>query len=481
MPLTQIQFESDFEPHSVIGEWWKHYGMGGGTKLPHPLVSTECSPCGGYEDDLWVNLELWRKPDSKQTIGRLSARSEPFGSAAVTAVLQRVADSLQPKPGRPLPASALAEDSFTWVGGWDWTTEDSDPGHWGMAKLDDILATAPRGLCASDGTLICDASKTCRFGIVDAAHRAIYFGYDFLGLNADALEIEVIAGCGSMPIDAISGVHVLKKRTEVYSAAISADGAELAILEYSSKTEYGRGYISLIDTVTGVEHALTWFEHASGSEQISFSPDDRWLLVPRSGNDYGALIIDAATGAQHSFDTLNHATCWWVRDGRLGLLCIGTGSEATGDYDPYRVTFFDLTSGDTSFVVQIEPPNDSHGLPYRSLWTAEPHADGRILLSMPVPPANENYQIHTVLGMFDLDTGHLAPVMEPFADSTKYILRKQTSWHWNSPLSLRPTMPCTLLEEGLTTVDVSVWPEPDEYEYGAVIRVDMNSPFMSGR
>jgi len=476
MSIVQLPFESRFEPPSVIGQWWKHYGMGGGTKLPNPLAATEVSTCGGYEDDLWVNLELWSKPDSKETIGRLSAQSEPFGETQVRSVLRRVIDSLQPPPGRQPSQIAFAPDSFTWIGGWDWTTENSDPGHWGMTKLDEILATAPRGLCAADGTLICDGSKTAKFGFVHAPSRAVFLGYDYLGLNPDALEIKIIEGCGSVPLTSIPGVRVLKSRTNVYSAAATTDGMTLACIEYSNSIEFGRGYISLIDAETGEARKLTWFGHASGGEQIAFSPDDRWLLIPRTGRDYGALIIDVMTGAQRSFDDINHASCWWVRDGRLGLLSIGSGAYDTDEFDPYMVSFFDLTSGETKPVAKITPPGFTLEPLYRSLWTAEPHADGRVLLDMCIPPANEHYFAHRTLVILDLATGSLQQVIEPFADPTKYIVRQQKNWHWNSPLGFTATEHPALLDQGLFQIDMSLWPDFKD-EYGAVIRVSFDSPF----
>jgi len=483
MTLVQLQFDSKLQPPSVIGQWWKNYGMGAGMKLPNPLAATEGSTCGGYESNLWVNLELWGKPDSKETIARLSAQTEPFGDAQARAILETVVAKLQPPPPKPLPVLALDPNSFTWVGGWDWTTEHSDPGQWGTQKIDEVLATAPRGFCAGDGSLIADATKTIDFGFIDSARGVAYLGYSFLGMNRDEHEVEVVEGCGSVPLSSIPGVRVLKNST-VTVANISSDGTTLAVLEEGGAKEYAPGdygsdgYISLIDVATGNCRRLGCVDHAGGS-QISFSPDDRWILVPCAYSRAGALVMDARSGHYRFFPTINKASCWWVRDGRLGLLSFGQGDE---DIDPYTVTFFDLTTGETEVVVTLHDDRGSLQDTFESYYRAEPFGDGHVLLSRWLPSVRPGYNADgPYLGIADLTTGDVRGVVEPYADPDHYIERKQKNWHWNSPLTLAFTEEPTLLAEGLQAPSTSDWPEVDEYDYGALLQVSLDSPLFTGQ
>ena len=483
MTLIQLQFDTKLEPSSVIGQWWKNYGMNGGIKLPNPLAVKEASTCGGYESNLWVNLELWGKPDSKETIARLSAQSDPFGDAQTRAILQTVVSKLQPPPPKPLPASALDPDSFTWVGSWDWTTEHSDPGNWGTQKIDEVLATAPRGFCAGDGSLIADATKTIDFGFIDSPRGVAYLSSSFLGMNRDAHEVEVVEGCGSVPLSSIPGVRILKNST-VTVANISSDGTTLAVLEEGGAKEYAPGdygsdgYISLIDVATGGCRRLGCVDHAGGS-QISFSPDDRWILVPCAYSKTGSLVMDARSGHYRFFPQINRASCWWVLNGHLGLLSFGQNEPQT---DPYTVTFFDLTTGESQLVVRLHDDRGPFNDVLESYWQAEPHSDGRILLRRWLPPTRAgNNGDGPYLGIADLTTGLVHGVVEPYAEPDHYIERKQKNWHWNSPLALAVTEEPTLLTEGLQAPNTSDWPEVDEYDYGALLQVSLDSPLFTGQ
>ena len=448
---------------------------------PFPGDDAEAYLC--VEGDVVVNVEYWgvRQHDCTTTTARLTAEAGLLNKGHVNIILDNLASYISRPEGAGASAAALAPDSFTWIGSWDWTTDESDPGHWGMRKLDEILQTCPRGLCAADGTLIAPGTTACQVALLDGPRRMAYMAYDYMGMTSNALEGEFVKDCGRVPLTDVSGMKALKTSTEVYAAGISPDGRSLAIIQYSNTIEFGRGYVSVIDVSSGAERKLAWFTHASGGEQISFSPDGRWILVPRGSRDAGALIIDAASGAGKSFNELNMATCWWVVDGHLGLLCFGHGSSTDADFDPYDVTFFDLTTGQQSAVVRIVPPSFTLAPSYRSYWRAEPRADGRVLLAMDVPPLpGVPYQAHIVIGMLNLHTGVVTQLVQPYADPDGYILRKPKSWHWNAPLDMRVTAEPALLTDGLSRADMTAWPAFDD-QYGAVIQVGFDSPFFTGK
>ena len=471
------------------GDAWKAYHEQSGewplgmlfNQSPLPPDGAEAYVC--LEDGVTINLEFWgiRRNGTDSTFVRLTAEAGMFNKAHVNAVLDSVISYISQPQGQGVSTAAFATDAFTWIGDWDWTTEQSDPGHWGIQKLNEVLATSPRGLCAFDGTLMSPGSGVCKFAFLDTPHRTAYLGYDYLGMTPDTLEWEFVQGCGKVPLTDVSGMQALKTSTEVYSAGISPDGRNLAIIQYSNSIEFGCGYISIIDVNSRTERKLTWFDHASGGEQISYSPDNKWLLVPRTHDDAGALIIDAATGASRSFNDLNRATCWWVIGGHLGLLSFGRGSYRDADFDPCDVSFFDLTTGQMSSVVRIVPPEFTLDPLYRYYWQPEPRADGNILLSMMVPPiANDQYNAHTVIGMLDLHTGVVRQITQAFADPDGYIMRKPKNWHWNSPLDMTVAAPPSLLDGTLSRVDIAAWPAFSD-EYGAVLKVSFDSPFFTGQ
>jgi hypothetical protein len=341
-----------------------------------------------------------------------------------------------------------------------------------MARTNEVLATVPNGLCASDGSLIGDGTKNAKWGFIDSLRRVVYLGCEYVPKDSGEVQLEIIDGTGSVPVSEISGVSVVRNANNAYSAALSSEGDTIATIDY----HYGKGYVSLIDVTDGQTHGLTWFENASGGEDIAFSPDDKWLLVPATRS--GALIINLETGQHKSLASLNHATCWWVQEGHLGLLSIGRGAFNGPDADPYTVTFHNLSTGLDSIVVRITPPN--FDTKYPALWHAEPHAAGVVLVGMWTPDTlrpDADYGYFN-LARLNLHTGELTPVVDVFADPDHGVYRKQGKWKWNSPLDLAVTAPATTLDQGFTKVDMSVWPALED-EYGAILRVDFGSPLLT--
>ena len=479
MGILQLRFESQLEPATVLLAWWTKMGMDHGMALPDPLGVGQTSTAGGYQDNLWVNLELWSNPGASTTVARLSARSEPFGDAQVRGTLEDLVGALQAPPPRQVPPGAFDPDSFTWVGGWDWTTEDGAPRSWGMARTEEILATAPRGLCASDGSLIADATAGCKWGFIDALRHVAFLGFDHLRQDEGVYTLHLAEGRAPVPITSVPGVRVLKSETEPYSGAISPDGRNLALVEYNGLHGQGHSFISLIDTASCAERRLTWFAGASGGERIEFSPDGDWILVVRTGRGDGAIVVYVATGAQRAFTDITGTPCWWVHDGHLGLLELGRGVPDDPAFDPFKVTFHDFTTGGTVDYPRLKTPTFGLDRRWESVYFAAPHADGRVLVSRFVPPPNDQYSATSNLALFDLHTGVFSQVVEPFADPEGHVRRDQRHWVWNSSLALHVTEPPTALQSGFQSVDMTTWPEMEE-RYGAVLRVDLDSPFFTG-
>jgi hypothetical protein len=467
MTTIQCHFTSEFTPPKVIQEWWSSVGMARGLRLPQPLVSGEASTCGGYKDNLWLNLELWRNPATDTTICRLSAESSPFEKATVVQTLQAVAKSLQPPPTQAASEKAFASDSFTWMGGWDWT-DDSAPNHWTGSQINAALTKAPNGLCASDGSSMGDGTKQAKWGFVDAARRVVYLGFEYISKTDDEIELVLAEGTNAVPISTVPGVSVLRNRTSAYSACLSSDGRLIAQIEYLG----GNGYISLVSTADGSSRPLAWFEHAFGGEGISFSPDDSWLLVP---SYRGALVTNTETGSHKRLPEIAHSPCWWVREGHLGLLTIGRGNAKEPGYDPFVVDFHDFTTGSTEEVVRIVPP-DRVSSRSPGIWGAVPSAQGTLLMNRLVPDSVNMDDEHLILTMLDLNTGILTPVIDIFVEPEHKIRRKQDKWCWNSPIPDTITAPASMLLNGVTQAETSDWPEFEEDKYGAILRVEFGSP-----
>lgn len=265
----------------------------------------------------------------------------------------------------------------------------------------------------------------------------------------------------------------MKSSLDAYSAGLSTDGSMLATIGY----RFGTGWVSLTDLRTGQEHRLSRFDDAFGNEQACFSPDNRWLLIPRSSR--GPVIIEVATGATLTIGELDRATCWWVHQGHLGLLSFGYGHERDPDCEPDAVVFNDLTTGDRRLATRIRPQMP---LAFPDVWNAEPHADGRILLASNVPSTSPNYRAHMALTMLDLRSGTLSQVQSTYADPDHAVLRNQEKRSWNSPFQVPIATPPTVLANGFAPVDLSGWPADDEDSaFGAIVRVDFDSPFLTGQ
>lgn len=478
MSIIQLTFESGFEPPHVITTWWTKVSTQSGLSMPNPLSTGECSTCGGYWDNLWVNLELWEKPNAGTTVARLSARAEPFSETQVRRTLQELIRELQPPPPRMTPAEAFRPDSFTYMANWEWTTEDENALGRTSARLAAIIDATPRGLCGADGTLLADASAGCKWGFIDAPRRAAYLDYPGPPNIDGVYTLRLTEGCVPVPISSVPGTKIVKTKTEPYSAAVSPDGRMLGLLEYNAALGYGRSYLSLVDIATASERRLSWFAGASGGEQISFSPDGRWILIG-SRSHGGPIIVDVATGAQCELPDITNTNCWWVGNGHLGLLEFGTGNWDSPEFDPSRVIFHDLATGGTADLPRLRTPVYGMERRWEVVSLAVAHADGRVLLQHYGLPPNDNYTVSARLSVVDLRTGEFSLVMEPFADPDRFIRRDLSNWSWNSPLALEVTARSALIEQGLGQVDTSAWPTSED-RYGAVLRVEMDSPFFTG-
>lgn len=251
-----------------------------------------------------------------------------------------------------------------------------------------------------------------------------------------------------------------------FSIGISPDGTQLAVLEYGQ----GKGLVSVVDTATGQTQRLTWFEGAGGGEQVLFSPDGRWLLIPSPRGGYTALlIVSVATGQRLELNVTNRALCWWVLNGRLGVLQFGRGKPGSPSYDPYAVDFYDLTTDETVEITRVKPPCE---MPedQRYLFQPEANNDGEVLLEYWIPPAYPgHYKVHPVLGILDLATGNLQQIAEPFVEPQRLLRRRFKGWHWNTPLSLPITHRPAMLEAAMRDPLSDGWPRVDDY--GGIIQV----------
>lgn len=424
-------------------------------------------------DNLWLNLELWRHPESDTSICRLSAESSPFQKEEVVDFLQTVARSLQPPPMQLPPESAFAGDSFTWIGGWDWV-DDGAPDHWTMAQSDEARDKLPNGLCAADGSSLGIGTERAKWGFVDAPRRVVYLGYEYIPKTDNEIQVDVIEGTKAVPISTVPGVRVVRNRTSAYSACLSSDGRLIAQIEHLR----GNGYISLVSTEDGSARPLASFEHASGGEEISFSPDDKWLLVP---SYRGARIINTETGSIKVLTEIFHSSsCWWINEGHLGLLTIGRGKANEPDYDPFVVDFHNFVTGSTGEVVRIIPPEQISSRS-SAIWGAIPSGQGTLLVNMLMPDSVNPEEAYPSLRLLDLQTGVLKPVVDIFVEPEHKIRRKQDKWSWNSPLPNTMTEPVTMLSDGFTEINTTDWPEFDEDIYGAILCAEFESPFLQVR
>jgi hypothetical protein len=229
-----------------------------------------------------------------------------------------------------------------------------------------------------------------------------------------------------------------------------------------------------VNTADGSARQLSWFENYSGGEHISFSPDDKWLLV---STYRGAVVIDTETGSNKRFSELHHASSWWIRNGHLGLLTIGRGNANASRYDPYVVDFHDFMTGSTAEVVRIIPPErgSSQSL---GIWRAVPSAQGALLVTMLIPDSVNTEKSYHTLTLLDLYTGALTPVVDIFVEPEHKLRRKQDNWSWNSPIPNTIIAPATMLLEGFTQVSTSDWPEFEEARFGAILCIEFGSPLL---
>jgi hypothetical protein len=236
----------------------------------------------------------------------------------------------------------------------------------------------------------------------------------------------------------------------------------------------GNGYISLVSTADGSTRRLAWFEKAGGGENISFSPDDTWLLVP---SYRGTLVINTETGSSTRLTGIFHSSCWWVSEGHLGLLTIGRGNANESSYDPFVVDFHDFTTGSTVEVVRIVPP-DWVSSQYQGIWDVVSGSQATLLGCMRVQDSVNPDDSNLCLTSLDLRTGVLAPVVDIFVEPEHKIRRKQGKWSWNAPMPNTITAPATMLLDGFAQANTSDWPEFEDDKYGAILRVQFGSPLL---
>ncbi|MDR1013966.1 MAG: hypothetical protein LBL86_03190 [Coriobacteriales bacterium] len=471
-PITQLCFESSYEPHVVLTKWWEAFGFGQGLELPDAQGDGGASTGGGYEGDLWINMEVWNEDDSKGSIVRLSVRPEPFGEVSVRNTLQQLIEKMRPPMRRSLSPIALAADSFTWIGGHDWVDDEVPQNKWTIAQVNEAIAHAPSGLIAADGTLIGDGSKNCSLGFIDAPRRTAYFVYGYLGLNRDEPSIEIIDGCGRVPISSIQGIRLMAHGICPYCVNISTDGKALAMIEYCDD----RGYISLIDVASEDIRRLASFDHAYGDERIAFSPDNRWLLLPRTHHGHGATIIEVQTGAHRVFDVCGSGVCWWVNDGSLGLLSFGRLNADTNEYDPYQAVFLDFATGKSEALVKLSVSDDMMFRSYGGVRDSEPSCDKRCLVGMNLPSVRQDYDVDGAAMIIDIQTGEVSLTIDRIADPDRQVFRKQSHWHWNSPYNLVIVKEPLVLKNGFTPADTSEWHQCEK-ELGGILCIDFDSPF----
>lgn len=472
--LSQFVFVSRWEPHVVLAKWWGHFGMRKGHALANPPVPGQIHTGIGLVRGIEYNFELWADPRSAGSVARIStSASSPLG-VDIPKVVESIISRLRPPARRAVPAGALSPQSYSWIGSYTWAGDLGRPAHWDGNKVDEVLSTVASGMYAQDGARISDLTHYATWGLIDGDRRAMYLLLPGPWRDDREIEFEVDEGCGEVPASTIDGLQVIRRLRDPFACDISSDGRLLATVELSS----GRGYVTLYDLENGTERRLTWVKDMYSGGRVWFSPDNRWLLISRVSRELGPVVIDVETGGQRAFDSIQVYTCWWVHQGHLGLLCIGDRRVDSSDTDPRRVMFFDLTSGEYSEVVRIRASTGVLTSPFPWLTEPAPHADGRILVRGLVPSISSHYPMIPTLCLLDLQSGSVVRVVEPFADDEGYVVRKQSQWHWNSPLKLEVSIAPAILEGDVAPADSGDWPA--SMDSHTLIRVDFSSPTLLG-
>ena len=279
----------------------------------------------------------------------------------------------------------------------------------------------------------------------------------------------------------VPGVRQIRGGDNCLSMSVSPDGRSLATLDYFAQT----GYLAVIDVASGKQRPLCQVQHVSGGEHVTFSPDGRWILIPRTFVDVGPTIVAVDSGCSVCLHHLaGHSSCWWVNEGHLGLLSFGSGDFRTAGYDPLRILFFDLTTLETTDFLRAQVP-DSPILPLsrQGISNPEPRSDGTVLIGTffgPPSEYQENNGSRSRVSILDLSTGQIQLLFPAFVDAEETVERSHSLWSWNSPLDARITSEvCADLLHDALPPNTDTWPDfADECSY--ILQVSFDSPFITG-
>lgn len=208
---------------------------------------------------------------------------------------------------------------------------------------------------------------------------------------------------------------------DVASLALSQDGRLIGLAE----TFGGSTGAAFVVDPTGERVPLGTLD-LSGVEQISFSADGRYLLVPRFQNP---VLIEVATGSAISLPVTGDLA-WWPAYGASTILWLDQR-----DYGHAVICAYDVA---TDTIEQVRPVvyPDAPGLEpsrHRLNHPTVNDTGDKVLCGtyFGVDPAvQEERGSRERVSILDLNTGRVAPLVDPFVNGDRRLEREHSAYRW---------------------------------------------------
>ena len=212
----------------------------------------------------------------------------------------------------------------------------------------------------------------------------------------------------------------------VCSVDASPDGATLGLLELWA----GVAAVSVADATTGERRLLTTVHGLDGSEQIRFSADGAWLLVPRFSEP---VLVHVESARLLRLPTAG-PIAWWPARSPSSMMLLAEPLIGPGGVPQPQLIAYDLADGTAESLglveLPVQPDLDAlRGFPMH----LEVSADGSQALCMTSfgPPAafQEQHGSRPRVSLLDVEQRRVEVVGAPFAGTIE-LEREHRSARW---------------------------------------------------
>jgi hypothetical protein len=244
---------------------------------------------------------------------------------------------------------------------------------------------------------------------------------------------------------------------DLFSIDAAPDGLTFAVAEWWA----GIGAVALANAGDGSRRLLGTVPDLGGMEPLSFSPDGRWLLVPRYRDP---LLLEIETRKALSLPTTGDLA-WWPARGTSTLMWLDQQEPGSGVIKAY-----DLGSGAVEVVRHIVYP-DAPGLEldrYRLNFPDVNAAGTQVLCGTYFGAPSERQREHGSrerVSLLDIETGVVAPLVAAFVREDPRLEREHRGYRWldrpptTEPISISASLHDTAVELGTL--------EPSNFEFAS--------------